>query len=164
VSEQRIPVLSDPSDTGSSQEQLPCGAEVTFLEKVESPPGFSKIQYGGGKVGFISNCYLAAPITRPLRDVVPPTSVSRPEPPYTREAQRNGLQGSVNLWIVIDRNGDVTDVREVSRQLGDGLDNSAMDTVKTWKFNPATRNGVPIAVRGAVQIDFRLAFDRTAAN
>lgn len=164
TSEQRIPVLSDPSDTGSSQEQLPCDAGVTFPEKVESPPGFSKIQYGDGKVGFISNFYLAAPITRPLRNIVPPTSISRPEPPYTLEAQRDGLQGSVNLWIVIDENDDGTDVREVSRQLGDGLDKSAMDTVKTWKFNPATRNGVPIAVRVAVDIDFRLAFDRPAAN
>ena len=30
-----------------------------------------------------------------------------------------------------------------------------MDTVKTWKFTPATRKGVPVPVRVMVEIDFR---------
>jgi TonB family protein len=32
----------------------------------------------------------------------------------------------------------------------------AIETVKTWKFKPATRNGVPVPVRVVVEVTFRL--------
>jgi protein TonB len=62
----------------------------------------------------------------------------------------------VKLSIVIDTEGNVSDVQESSAPLGDGLDQSAIDTVKKWRFNPATRDGVPVAVRVAVEVGFRL--------
>jgi TonB family protein len=37
-----------------------------------------------------------------------------------------------------------------------GLDEKAVETVETWKFKPAQRNGLATAVKVAVEIRFRL--------
>ena len=55
----------------------------------------------------------------------------------------------------MDAQGNVTDCRVV-RPLGLGLDEKAMETVRTWKFKPALRNGTPVPVRVMVEVSFRL--------
>ncbi len=59
------------------------------------------------------------------------------------------------LWIVVDAQGNVTDERVV-KPLGLGLDEKAIEAVKTWKFKPAMRNGAPVPVRVMVEVTFRL--------
>jgi TonB family protein len=59
------------------------------------------------------------------------------------------------LYIIIDAKGDVTECRVV-KPLGLGLDEKAVETVRTWKFKPAMRNGTPVPVRVMVEVSFRL--------
>ncbi len=40
--------------------------------------------------------------------------------------------------------------------LSDGLDQKAIESVRQWKFEPATKDGVPVAVRVNVEVQFRL--------
>lgn len=84
-----------------------------------------------------------------------PVPIFKPEPPYTEEARKTKLQGVVDLMIVVDPVGNVAFAR-VLKPLGMGLDESARDTVKTWRFKPALRNGSPVPVRVMVQVSFRL--------
>jgi TonB family protein len=84
-----------------------------------------------------------------------PIPIYRPDPPYSEEARKAKYQGTVVLWIVVDAQGSVTDSRVV-KPLGLGLDEKAVETVRTWKFKPALRNGVPVAVRVSVEVTFRL--------
>ena len=84
-----------------------------------------------------------------------PIPVYKPEPTYTEEARKAKYQGAVVLWIVVDSQGNVTDAR-LAKPLGLGLDEKALETVRTWKFKPALRNGVPVAVRVSVEVTFRL--------
>jgi TonB family protein len=51
--------------------------------------------------------------------------------------------------------GSVTDAR-VMKPLGLGLDEKALETVRTWKFKPGMRNGIPVPVRVLVEVSFRL--------
>jgi TonB family protein len=81
--------------------------------------------------------------------------VYRPEPPYTEEARKAKLSGVVTLAIVVDAQGNPRDIH-IMRSLGMGLDEKAVETVSTWKFKPATRKDVPVAVRMIVEITFRL--------
>jgi protein TonB len=37
-----------------------------------------------------------------------------------------------------------------------GLDEKALDAVRTWRFLPATLDGQPVAAQIAVEVDFRL--------
>jgi TonB family protein len=84
-----------------------------------------------------------------------PIPIYKPEPAYSEEARKAKYQGTVVLWIVVDVQGNVTDARVV-RPLGLGLDEKAVETVRTWKFKPAMRNMVPVPVRVIVEVTFRL--------
>jgi TonB family protein len=152
-----VPVFSDPGNLGSIVTHLKCGEPVTFLGRVAAPPGVSKIQYADGKEGFAASAYLEAAIATPGGDVSMPTAIYQPVAEYTPEARRDRIEGIVKLWIVVDADGNVTDVQESSAPLGDGLDQRAMDTVKKWKFTPAKRHGVPVTVRVATEVTFRLS-------
>ena len=88
-------------------------------------------------------------------EVTAPVPVDRPEPKYSEKARRAKYQGTVVVGIVVGASGDVTDARIV-RPLGLGLDEKALETVRTWKFKPAMRNGVPVPVRVIVEVNFRL--------
>ncbi len=84
-----------------------------------------------------------------------PIPIYKPEPAYSEEARKAKYQGVVVLWIVVDAQGNVTDARVV-RNLGLGLDEKAVEAVRTWKFKPAIRNGSPVPVRASVEVTFRL--------
>lgn len=84
-----------------------------------------------------------------------PIPIYKPEPAYSEEARKAKYQGTVVLWIVVDASGNVTDCRVV-KPLGLGLDEKAVEAVKTWKFKPALRNGTPVPVRVMVEVSFRL--------
>jgi TonB family protein len=88
-------------------------------------------------------------------NVTAPIPIYKPEPPYSEEARKAKYQGTVVLYIIVDVQGNVTDARVV-KPLGLGLDEKALDTVRTWKFKPGMRNGVPVAVRVMVEVSFRL--------
>ncbi len=82
-----------------------------------------------------------------------PTVISRAEPEYPEEALRAKLAGKVRLAIVVNKEGLPQDIRVV-RGLGLGLDEAAVEAVGKWRFNPATRDGEPIAVRATVLVMF----------
>ena len=88
-------------------------------------------------------------------NVSAPIPIYKPEPPYSEEARKAKYQGTVVLWIVVDAQGNVNDARVV-KPLGLGLDEKAVETVRTWKFKPAMRGGTPVAVRVMVEVSFRL--------
>jgi TonB family protein len=155
-SDSEVPVFAGPNDLGKIVTHLRCGEQVTFLERVVAPPGVDRIQYADGKEGFVSNSYLEFPIATIGNGVTAPSPVYNPAASYTPEARHDRIEGTLVLAIVIDTGGNVSDVQETSEPLGEGLDKSAIDTVKTWKFNPATRDGVPVAVRVMVEVSFRL--------
>ena len=84
-----------------------------------------------------------------------PIPIYKPDPAYSEEARKAKYQGTVVLWIIVDASGAVTDCRVV-KPLGLGLDEKAVETVRTWKFKPAMRNGTPVPVRVMVEVSFRL--------
>jgi TonB family protein len=88
--------------------------------------------------------------------VSPPIPIFKPEPPYTDEARKAGVQGTAAFTVIVDTQGNVTDVRAASEPLGKGLDDSAFKTLATWKFKPALRGGKPVPVKVTIEIAFRL--------
>lgn len=88
-------------------------------------------------------------------DIQPPTVVSRVEPQYTDEARAAKAHGTVNLEVVIRKDGTV-DVRRVVHSLGYGLDESAIESLKQWVFRPAMKDGVAVDVALTVEVNFNL--------
>jgi len=87
--------------------------------------------------------------------VLPPRVLHQVDPEYSEEARKAKYGGTVLLRLVVDATGHVRDV-QVVRSLGLGLDEKAIEAVNKWKFQPGTKNGVPVAVMATVEVNFRL--------
>ncbi len=88
-------------------------------------------------------------------EVSPPVAIYSPRPPYTDAASNAKIHGTVVLAIVVGPLGQVREARVV-RSLDRGLDRQAVETVRTWKFRPALRNGTPVAVRVRLNVNFEM--------
>lgn len=84
-----------------------------------------------------------------------PHPIYDPDPEYTEKARKEGRQGVVVLRMVVGSDGLPRDVK-VYRSLSADLDESAMNTVKKWKFAPGMKDGKPVAVLILVEIEFHL--------
>lgn len=84
-----------------------------------------------------------------------PRAIKQAPPEYSDEARRKKLEGTVLLSLVVTANGDTADIK-VTRALGSGLDEKAIDAVREWKFEPATKDGKPVAVNIAVEVSFHV--------
>jgi len=86
-------------------------------------------------------------------NVLAPVRIHSPDPHYPEEARHARVQGVVILQTIIDKLGNVTDVR-VLKGLPSGLTESAVDAVSSWRFKPATLEGKPVAVYYLVTVSF----------
>ena len=87
----------------------------------------------------------------------PQPLAGNPVPAYPRSALRAGQEGAVMLRIDIDARGVPTDVQVVERS-GDrdrAFDRAAIEAARQWRFQPATRNGEPVAATVQLPVEFR---------
>jgi periplasmic protein TonB len=89
------------------------------------------------------------------KNVTRPILLSHQDPDYSEEARKAKLQGTVELSVVVNANGQVTDIR-VLRSLGLGLDERAVEAVRQWRFRAGAVDGRPVATRATVEVTFRL--------
>ncbi len=89
--------------------------------------------------------------------ITKPVPIEQPRPRYTPEAMRSKVQGRVELEVVVEADGTVGDVvvvRSLDTQFG--LDASAIDAAKRWRFEPATLNGQPVAAAVTLEMEFAI--------
>lgn len=84
-----------------------------------------------------------------------PRPIFTPEPEFSEEARKAKYQGVVVLNIVVGTDGRVHSPR-VIRSLGMGLDEKAIEGVKTWKFDPSKKDGRAVAVEMNIEVAFNL--------
>ncbi len=84
-----------------------------------------------------------------------PRAIFAQDPAYSKEAQSAKYQGVCVLALIVGPDGNPRDIR-VTRRLGKGLDEKAIEAVKQWKFEPAMKDGKPVAVLINVELTFRL--------
>lgn len=108
-------------------------------------PGYGP-GYGGGTGGGVF---------RVGGGVSAPKAIFAPDPEYSEEARKVKQMGVVVLYLVVGPDGRPRDVRVV-RALGLGLDEKAIEAVKTWRFEPALKDGKPVAVSVNVEVNFHL--------
>jgi len=108
-------------------------------------PGFGPGEGGGtgGGVFHVGN------------GVSPPRVIYQPEIEFSEEARKAKYQGTCVLALVVDAQGRPTNIR-VTSSLGMGLDEKAIEAAKKYRFEPGTKNGHPVAVEIALEVDFHL--------
>jgi protein TonB len=87
--------------------------------------------------------------------VLKPEILVKTQPRYTELARRSNTTGVVVLRAVIDERGNVTNL-EVLRTLPMGLEQAAVDAVRTWRFKPATLHGRPVKVYFNLTVNFQI--------
>ncbi|MGD0361404.1 MAG: energy transducer TonB [Bryobacteraceae bacterium] len=84
-----------------------------------------------------------------------PVVLYQVEPEFSEEARKAKLQGVVMLYGEVDTNGRLRNIR-VTRGLGLGLEEKAVEAVKQWRFRPGTRNGKPVVSAASIEVNFHL--------
>lgn len=89
------------------------------------------------------------------KGIARPRPVHSPEPSYSTVARDAGVQGIVTLGVIINTRGRIERIA-ILQPLGMGLDDSAVRTVRTWRFKAAMRKGTPVRVGVMIQVRYRL--------
>jgi protein TonB len=79
-----------------------------------------------------------------------------PKPPYPPQSRRLGEEGKVVLRALVSQDGEALEVQLHASSGSGRLDESALKTVRQWKFIPARRAGVAVESWALVPILFKL--------
>jgi TonB family protein len=118
----------------------PAASKLRSDGLIHVDPGVSSSQSGLYRVGG----GVSAPV--PLNNV---------QPHYSPAAKKARVQGFCLIGLIVDADGLPQDVR-VTKSLEPGLDLNAVDAVKTYRFQPAMKDGGGVPVRITVEVRFRL--------
>jgi protein TonB len=83
-----------------------------------------------------------------------PVPVSRPAPRYPAQALRRNVGGRVRVLATVAPDGSVERLELAESSGNRDLDRAAMEAVRRWTFQPATRNGQPVTATVIVPLEF----------
>jgi protein TonB len=109
----------------------------------------------GGGVGAGSGGNTGGGAYRIGGGVSAPVPISMPDPEFSEEARKAKMSGNVLVYLWVDPTGKPSHVR-VIRGIGMGLDEKALEAVKQYRFKPAKKDGVPVAVEMNVEVGFQI--------
>jgi len=87
----------------------------------------------------------------------PAFPVFSPRPPVTDRSLLPASNQEVVVDVKVSAAGDVMEATLV-KGIGNALDQIVLDTVKTWRFHPATVNGSPVATEAELIFPFNLSY------
>lgn len=126
--------LHDPETSQANHTQQPAASATQPAAETPWPPAGVYLTAGG---------------------VTAPRLIKSVRPDYPGDAMRAKLQGIVRMQAVVKADGTVGEVRVVSsldRKFG--LDDSAVKSVKEYRFTPGTKDGVAVPVLVSVEVQF----------
>jgi TonB family protein len=83
-----------------------------------------------------------------------PQLVSRSVPIYPAMAKRAAIEGEVTVDAVVDTNGKLINMKVVSGS--PLLRQAALDSLGTWKYEPAYLDDKPVPVQTSITVKFRI--------
>jgi TonB family protein len=79
-------------------------------------------------------------------------------PVYPEEAKKNGIEGTIVLKVLVDKDGNVKKAEVTRRTDGSvALEQAAIDAAKQWTFKPATIKKQPVQIWVSLPFKFKLS-------
>jgi len=88
-----------------------------------------------------------------------PVSLAALKPNYPYKAKRMGIEGSVTVQFLVDRNGRTQDLKIVAAKPEGIFDETVRKTVPRWRFKPGKKAGQPVDTWVEMTIRFELGQD-----
>ena len=145
---------------------LPKGVPVT-IGRDNSDPGPGNSNRGGGRGGSDGATTLLvdvdppppAPVERPKpkvlpKDVINGEALFLPKPPYPPIAKQMGIQGTVNVQVLVDETGKVISAKAVSGN--PALTRAAQQAALNARFSPTKIGEQAVKVSGVIVYNFVL--------
>ncbi len=129
--------------------QTPTGGDSLSSPPTRGLPTEQGFEQGNAQAAGLPQGSLPEVLARPLYAVNPP-------PLYPRLARRLGKEGVVLLEVYVSASGAVEEVKVATGSGHQILDETALKTVRDWRFSPGLRNGQPAAMRVRVPVRFEL--------
>ena len=82
-------------------------------------------------------------------------AVNRPPAAYPRRAEERGISGWVDVEFTVDTDGATKDVRVTGADPDSVFDESAVEAVSTWTFEPREFRGRVIEQAASARLTFR---------
>lgn len=86
----------------------------------------------------------------------PPHLIDLPTPDYPQMGRRMGMEGTVELQVLVDADGRVLAADPVGDRLGMGFESAARRAAFAARFAPARVDGRPVRAETRIAIRFRL--------
>ncbi|MBI4616586.1 MAG: energy transducer TonB [Planctomycetes bacterium] len=147
-----VVAFSDPPSVRAWTSRIPCREEPEAAPVAPSGPAPAPAQ--------------ALPATRappaarapraPIRIAAAPVLSENRSPAYPARAVRLGWEGTVLLEVVVTVSGEVRRARVLESSGHLVLDEAALQAVVSWRFRPATSDGVPFESKVEIPVVFRL--------
>lgn len=135
------------------------GVSTSGFNNKASPPGNNLPKKTIVRPGGFDKKPSAKNLSQSLPKIVtdlPVEIISKPEPIYTEEGIKLGIEGEVILEVVFLASGKIS-ILKVLKGLGHGLDESAHNAAKKIKFKPGQRQGESVNVKARLRVIFQLA-------
>jgi len=150
-------IYEEPRVSSKRLARLSDGETVRVIGKADGD--FWEVQYGDlhDLHGFVHDAKLNRSITTPASvggDIRPPKKIKDVSPEYPEKAKQAQAEGAVVLEATIDPKGNVRNVRVL--QSIPLLDQSAIEAVQQWKYEPTFLEGVPVPIKMTVTVSFAL--------
>jgi TonB family protein len=116
---------------------------------------FSSIKLGKDQDGVEVSEYTGERIYTGREVDVKARLLTRPEPSYTQDARKNGIEGTVVLKVIFAKDGQVTNIRTVAG-LPYGITEQAIKAARKIKFTPAMKEGKPVSMWMQLEYNFTL--------
>ncbi len=126
----------------------------------EADPGIALENSAGNSAGPLATGLTASRGSQPAApiavggEVKPVQLISSVAPVYPQLARSQRVSGDVKIDALIDENGRVTSMKVVGGPVL--LHQAAMDSLRQWKYRPATLDGKAVSMRLVVTVQFRL--------
>ena len=128
--------------------------EVGSAESMNGPPPVGLLSAGSRASSPPVPVAFPAANAPAAKILIDPKLISSTRPVYPPTARDSKIQGSVEVEASIDERGNVFAVKAISGPTL--LRQAALDSVKRWKYSPATLDGKPTSSQVTINIEFRL--------